>query len=58
MRGMITLDIPEDCGMCIMRSITHYGYSVCQVKRRRVNSKSRPKWCPIKPIERSDTIDG
>lgn len=51
MKGIIVIEIPETCSSCMMRSITHYGYSVCQVKRRRVNRKTRPKWCPIKEVD-------
>lgn len=36
--------------MCIMRKVTNYGESICQIKRRKANRKSIPKWCPIKEI--------
>lgn len=53
MKGIIVIEIPERCSNCLMRSITHGGVSVCQLKERKVNTKekNRPDWCPIKEVD-------
>lgn len=48
-KGIIVVDIPSDCGCCILKDLVDYcinGKNVVEYSYR----NNKPKWCPIKEI--------
>lgn len=51
MKGIIVVDIPENCSKC--DRLWHYsdGLPYCEEKDREIGFiEEKPDWCPIKPV--------
>ena len=60
-KGFIVIDMPNncwECECCITKNYAHSfgGEEYCGVTRQKVvdyfNSKTKPDWCPIKPLSK------
>ena len=48
-KGIIVVDIPDNCRDCPLRNLADYCINEKNVEKYRHN-KSTPDWCPIRPM--------
>ena len=56
-RGIVVVDMPADCRDCLLRSLA----DDCIVGRNVMgyrHNKSKPDWCPIRPMPKKKEVCG
>lgn len=58
-KAILVIDIPECCGECPLCIADEYNTSreCCMKYKGYVNAKSKPTWCPLKPLPTKYDLD-